>query len=191
MTVTSLRYQLVEGGALGGHFALHVTLGGSDAAGATFAPDELAQRIHGAFEELAIKCPIKGVLFDCRNARLDSTEMSSLLALLHDWGLTVILWVGPKIRYPWFERANHIVVFVTAPKWPNFRVSEIRYVLPKDGKWTEPEVYEGNKDATCFVVPTTDEDTNRALAFVLGCTRLWGVVLPTTRQPIVNFKLKD
>ena len=82
MNVSSIRYQPVEGGALGGHFALHVTLGADLAPSGFTTAASLATRIHDIFESLALKSKVKGVLIDCREAQGDPDEMSSLLQTL-------------------------------------------------------------------------------------------------------------
>ena len=188
MHVTSIRYQPVEGGALGGHFALHVTLGASDGP-SVFSATELSTRIHDAFEVLGIK-GIHGVLIDCRAAAPTAEEMMSLLGTLRDWNYFVNLWVGELVRYPWFEIARYITVFVTRKNWPNFKCNEIRYVPPESGEWTEPEIYDVNTLTPGYVLPRT-RNTADLLKFVTSAKRPWGVVLTSQGMPpAIDFKLK-
>ena len=191
MTVTSLRYQPIEGGALGGHFALHVTLGGGDSPGVIFSATKLSTRIHDAFESLQLKHnSVRGVLIDCRKSDASIEEMMSLLGVLHDWKLMVNLWVGEGIRHPWFELASYITVFVTSQHWPNFKVSEIRYVMPVAGEpWIEPDVYDVNAQAGCYIVPRMGM-SSALITFVTECKRPWGVVIPAKRTAI-EFKLTE
>ena len=193
MNVTSLRYQPIEGGALGGHFALHVTLGASDGPGVPFTPTMLSTKIHEVFEILNLQAKVKGVLVDCREADLvplTTGEMTSFLSTLKDWGVTVIVWVNEGTRYAWFDPSQYIVVFVTHQHWPNFRVNEIRYVMPQDpAKWIEPDVYDVNAAATCYLVPT-EKQTKAApvIDFVTKCKRPWGIIRDIVA---ISFKLKD
>ena len=187
MHVTSLRYQPVEGGALGGHFALHVSIGESNLPGLTFSATELSTRIHDAFEKLGLKV-IRGVLIDCRSGTLLAEEMLSLLGVLRDWKYLIILWVGERVRYPWFELANNITAFVTSKNWPNFKVTEVRYIPPEVGAWEEPEVFEVNQGSWCYVMPRK-RDTAEVLKFVTEARRAWGLILPSASVPGVAFDL--
>jgi len=190
MNVTSLRYQPVEGGALGGHFALHVTLGASDGPGVFVPLADLSSRIHGAFEVLNLQAKVKGVLLDCREGFGERDEMASLVSTLLDWGMTVILWVDETTRHAWFDPRCYIAAFVTHQHWPNFRVNEIRYVMPQDPtKWIEPDVYDVNAAATCYLVPT-EKQTKAApiIDFVTKCKRPWGIIRDIVA---ISFKLKD
>jgi hypothetical protein len=172
----SIRYQPVEGGALGGHFALHVTLGEGNLP-SDLTPTELATRVHDCFEKLALKCAIKGVLVDCRQAISEVYDMGSFLSTLKDWGYTILLWVGEKTRYSWFDPSYYIVAFVTSRHWPNFRVNEIRYVLiGSEDQWAEPDVYDVNANATCYVIPPVNLPLASITAFITGCKRPWGVI---------------
>jgi hypothetical protein len=182
MTVTSIRYQPIEGGALGGHFALHVTLGEGNLPG-VFSPTELATRIHDCFEKLALQTKVRGVLVDCRAAVGETYDMGSLLSTLKDWGFTVILWVGESVRYSWFDPTYYIVAFVTSQHWPNFRVNEIRYVMPwEKDKWAEPDVYDVNANATCYVVFTGGGPD--VVRFITECKRPWGII---GQAPSIDF----
>ena len=182
MTVNSIRYQPIEGGALGGHFALHVTLGEGNLPGVDSTPTEVSTRIHDAFKSLDLKSKsISGVLFDCRKAILAPEEMISLLGTMRDWKYPIILWVGEMTRHPWFEYANFITVFVVSTNWPNFRANEIRYVPPINGdEWTEPEVFEVNQGAVCYVDPFSDRKNKsvatQLLQFITEAKRAWGVI---------------
>jgi hypothetical protein len=191
MVVTSIRYQPIEGGALGGHFALHVTLGGGDAPGVAFGSTELSTRIHDVYESLALKYKaVRGALFDCRKADVTDDEMTSLLGTLKDWGLSVILWVNESTRYSWFEFANYIAVFVTSQHWPNFKVSEIRYVMPVLGEeWIEPDVYDVNASVGAYLIPRSGM-SSALITFATECRRPWGVVIPMKRTAI-EFKLTE
>jgi len=191
MHVTALRYQPIEGGGLGGHFALHVALGGGDTPGADLSPTELATRIHDCYEKLAIthKGP-KGVLFDCRLVFDAAEDMRSLLGTLRDWGLNIILWVREETRYSWFEFANYITVFVHSPHWPNFKVSEIRYV-PDPSGLLEPEVFEVNSNASLYLVPPVKSVSAKdILSFITSAKRLWGVIQPVKFTLSIDFKLE-
>ncbi len=192
MRVLSISYKPVEGGSLGGHFALHVTLGGGDTA-SVFSPAQLASKIHDSIESLGIKAKIKGVLIDCREAKESSEDMISLLGVLKDWGLFINLWVAQDTRYPWFEYASFITVFVTSPRWPNFRVSEIRYIPPSNMiDWTEPEVYDVNAQAACYVEfskPMSQAvQGGNVVAFLTSCKRPWGLI---GWNVAITFKLGD
>jgi hypothetical protein len=176
MTITSLRYQPIEGGTLGGHFALHVSFGEDGLPGATFSATTLATKIHDIFESLDPKHKVKGVLLDCREAVGSNDEMISLLQTLKDWGYVRVLWVGESTRYSWLDPSQYIVAFVTSQHWPNFRVNEIRYVMPKDkAAWVEPDVYDVNGGAYCYVVPQLAA-SGEVVAFLVNCKRPWGVV---------------
>ena len=193
MNVTSLRYQPVEGGALGGHFALHVTLGPSNGAG-SISPTDLSTKVHDAFDKLAVRSNIKGVLVDCRNLGASNSDMDALLGTLRDWGLFINLWVGEKTRFPWFTYANYITVFLTKPKWPNFRVSEVRYFPPPLGDWEEPEIFEVNKDATCWFTPSARATPAEVVKFASETRRPWGVTswgFEKRTIPSVTFKLDE
>jgi len=175
MHVTSIRYQPVEGGALGGHFALHVTLGAGDSPGVSLSATELTARIHDAFQTLNLKTKVRGVLLDCREAVGESDEMSSLLEILKDWGCVRFLWVNETTRYAWFDPSQHIVVFVKSQHWPNFRVNEIRYVTPLNpDEWAEPDVYDVNGGAYCYLLSAAPK--SELLRFVTECKRPWGII---------------
>ena len=188
MTVVSIRYQPIEGGALGGHFALHVTLGGEASPGVFFDPTALATKLHDAYESLDLQFKaIRGILFDCRKADINSEDMTSLLGTIRDWGFKVILWIGESIRFPWFEIASYITVFVTSQHWPNFRVNEIRYVAPAIGDtWIEPDVYDVNANASSYIIPGASKSS--VLPFITACKRPWGIV---GKGPAIEYKLKD
>jgi hypothetical protein len=190
MTVTSIRYQPIEGGALGGHFALHVALGAGDGPGAFLSDTDVAERIHNAFESLDLKFKaVRGVLFDCRRHDAVSEEMISLLGTLRDWGFSIVLWVGQTTRHPWFEYATYITVFVTSALWPNFKVNEIRYVMPDNvQEWTEPEVYDVNASGSLYLMPPAG-NTSALLAFATQCAKPWGVILPAVKTPAIAFKI--
>jgi hypothetical protein len=191
MTITSIRYQPVEGGALGGHFALHVSIGDGNVPGVSLSATELTKKIHDSFESLAIISEAtKGVLLDCRGAMLReiSDDMTSLIGTLRDWGFMVVLWVDEKTRYSWFEKANYITVFVTSANWPNFRVNEIRYV-PSNGSWIEPEVYPVNVNAPGYVEASLDHSPADILKFVTEAKRAWGVVARYRSGPSITFKV--
>jgi len=188
MTVVSIRYQPIEGGALGGHFALHVTLGGDHAPGVSMDSMELGARIYAAFEKLDLKFKaIRGVLFDCRKSNATNEEMSTLLGTLRDWGMTVILWVGQSIRHPWFEFGSYLTVFVTGQHWPNFKVSEIRYVMPIDN-WVEPEIYDVNTKVSSYLIPPREAKSADVLTFVTSCTRPWAII---GKSPALAFALEE
>jgi hypothetical protein len=198
MIVTSLRYQTIEGGALGGHFALHVTLGGASNGPSEFSPTELSTKIHDCFTKLDLKAKLlTGILFDCRmnllpgmvNPNFTSEDMISLLGTLKDWGHNIVLWVDETTRYAWFEYASYITVFVHSKNWPNFRVNEIRYESPTDGEWLEPEVFEVNQNATAYLKPEKI-DTKSVIKFILESKRAWGVIIPTRGVPAIDFKLQ-
>jgi hypothetical protein len=190
MTVTSLRYQPIEGGALGGHFALHVTLGGASNGLSEISPTELSTKIHECFQKLDLKAKLlTGILFDCREGTFLSEDMISLLATLKDWGHNIVLWVDETTRYAWFEYASYITVFVRSKNWPNFRVNEIRYEAPADGEWLEPEVFEVNQNATAYIKPEK-MDTKSVIKFILESKRAWGVIIPTRGVPAIDFKLQ-
>jgi len=185
MNVASIRYQPVEGGAFGGHFALHVTLGAADAPSVTST--ELTTRIHDCFEALALKSKIKGVLIDCREAVGSAEEMQSLLSTLKDWGLVVHLWVGESTRYAWFDPSQYIVVFVKSQHWPNFRVNEIRYVMP-EGDWVEPDVYDVNAGAVCYIIPSEGAKGGSLISFITECKRPWGIIKD---RIAIDFKVSE
>ena len=194
MKVISLRYQPVEGGALGGHFALHVTLGGGDPA-SVFSASSLATKIHDCFQKLDLKSPVRGILLDCRQSDAGMEEMSSLIAILRDWGLFVNLWVGDETRYPWFEGC-HITVFTGRDHWANFRVDEVRYILSENpALWHEPDIYAVNKLSVCYVLPAegilgSSKYRGELLHFLTECRRPWGVILHTLGAPVLVFDLK-
>jgi hypothetical protein len=177
MRVSRIRYQPIEGGTLGGQFALHVRLGAGDGPeSSSFEIDasNLATKIHDAFKTLDLKSSaIRGVLIDARDdENVDSNEMISLLGTLHDWNLTIVAWAEARKRAAWFERVNYLTVFVRTQHWPNFRVNEIRYV---DIELVEPDVFEVNTNAMCYLdaFMTNAKDV---LTFVTSAKRLWGVI---------------
>ena len=188
MRVASIRYRPIEGGALGGHYALHVTLGGSDAP-KVFSVNDLAAKIKDCFDKLAIRSPIKAILLDCRGAELNNDEMASLLGLLQDWGLFISTWVDESTRHPWFDKAGRITVFVRSQHWPNFKVQEVRYV--PTGEWKEPDIYEGNAppNALLYIVDDPRLDNGKLLAFITECRHPWGLASPV-RRPSIDFKLE-
>lgn len=191
MKVSSIRYQPIEGGALGGHFALHVTLGAGDSPGVIFSATELATHIHDDFEKLSLKAKaIRGVLIDCRAATHDVDEMNALLGTLKDWGHQIILWVNEDIRHPWFEFANYITVFVRSRNWANFRVTEIRYEPPSEGPWEEPEVFDVNQNAASYVVAGA-QSASIILKFVTEAKRPWGIVQRAKVAAAIGFELKE
>ena len=178
MKISSIRYTPIEGGSLGGHFALHVILGSKDK---TELPDldssAIATKIHDAFEILGLKTTtLKGVLIDARdNSSIESEEMLSLLGTLRDWNIERFAWVGEKKRAAWFEFLNHLVVFVKSQHWANFRVSEIRYA-PDDDKWIEPDVFEVNRNALLYVTVKDTSIAGKILPFVTDAKNRWGVI---------------
>jgi len=185
MRVSHMRYQPIEGGALGGLFALHVSLGSSnDPESVTLSSTELGTMIHDAFATLALATLYpQGVLFDVREADdLDSEEMRSLLDVLRDWKYVLIAWVGEEKRSAWFSLVGYIVAFVHSQHWPNFHVNEIRFE-PQGDDWTEPEVYGVNAGATCYVVEQGNRDA--LLLFVKNAKKPWGVIGPM--MPAVGF----
>lgn len=192
MIVTSIRYQPVEGGTLGGHLALHVTLGVEADPGVSFSPNTLSEKIHDCFEELNLKSKsIRGVLIDCRRAIITSDDMISLLGTLRDWSYTVVLWVSEKTRYPWFELASYITVFVISRSWANFKVNEIRYLAPNIGSpWTEPEIYDVNANVPSYLVVGSCANVD-ILAFITEAKRPWGLVIPAVKSPSISFKLAE
>ena len=194
MRISRLRYQPIEGGTLGGHFALHVKLGvGDDPEPFSFDLDvtTIAQRIHDAFEVLGLKHTMaKGVVFDAREAELlDAADMLSLLGTLRDWRFTIVAWVGEKRRSAWFELVNYLTVFVRSAHWPNFKVNEIRFV-PSGDTWIEPEVYEVNNGAVQYVDASSGLPVTSVLTFVANAKRSWGIV-PVTKAPFgIDFPLE-
>jgi hypothetical protein len=189
MNVSSIRYQPVEGGALGGHFALHVTLGADMAPNGFTTAASLATRIHDIFESLGLKSKIKGVLIDCRESVGDPDEMSSLLQTLKDWGITIVLWVGDKTRYSWFDPSYYITVFVRTQHWPNFRVNEIRYVMDwNQNAWIEPDVYDVNVGAASYIVWNDKIPRGALVQFVTDCKRPWGIIGSAAS---IGFKIKE
>ena len=187
MRVTSIRYQPIEGGGQGGYFALHVTLGAGDGPGVVFSPTALSTKLHEAFESLSLKSPVRGVLLDCREAVGTNEEMSSLIGSLKDWKYIVILWVGESTRYPWFEGC-FVTAFVASQHWPNFKATEIRYVLPTTEDWIEPDVYEVNATTPCFLVAGEAKGKD-ILSFVTDCKRLWGVIFECRGVAAIDFPL--
>ena len=97
-----------------------------------------------------------------------------------------MLGVGDRTRYSWFDPSQYIVAFVKSQHWPNFRVNEIRYVMPVDqDKWIEPDVYDVNAGATCYVVSLGAYANT--MNFITECKRLWGII---GRVVAIDFKLK-
>ena len=188
MTVSSIRYKPVDGGALGGHFALHISLGAGNGPSGYFTSTELTTRIREIFGQLELKSKVRGVLISCLEAVGDNEEMTSLVQTLLDWGFMVILWVKGETRYSWFDPRCYITVFVTTQHWPNFRVNEIRYVMPTDSnEWTEPDVYDDvNGRAACYMVPK--EASIPIIHFATECKRPWGLIGVSVD---VAFLLKD
>jgi hypothetical protein len=188
MYVTSIRYRPVEGGALGGHFALHVTLG-TEVPSGFFTPTDLSTRIHDIFEKLGLQSKVKGVLLDCREGVGDAAEMLALLQTLKDWSYTLILWVNEEVRYSWFDPSYYITVFVRSQHWPNFRVNEIRYLMPEEeAQWAEPDVYDVNAASTCYVLPPGLAGIPQVVKFTTGCKRPWGII---GRSASIAFMLKE
>jgi hypothetical protein len=194
MRISRFRYQPIEGGTLGGHFALHVTLGaGDDPESLSFDYDTsaLATKIHDIFEALKLQSRfVRGVLFDAREAfDLDTAEMLSLLGVLRDWKINVVAWVGEAKRPAWFELCNYITAFVTSPHWSNFRVNEIRFV-PTGEKWIEPEVYEVNDAAPGYIDASNGQPAASVLVFTTEAKRPWGVI-PVIRASVgIDFPLE-
>jgi hypothetical protein len=194
MRISRFRYQPIEGGTLGGHFALHVKLGaGDDPESLSFDYDTtaLAAKIHDIFEALNLQSRfVRGVLFDAREAdTLDSAEMLNLLGILRDWKLNVIAWVGEKKRWAWLELCDYITVFVGSPHWANFRVNEIRFV-PSGEKWIEPEIYEVNASAPGYIDASNGQPSASVLVFATEAKRAWGVI-PVVRVSVgVDFPLE-
>jgi len=189
MRVSQVRFAPISGGALGGHFALHVRLGASDdpeSVSSEIDATTLSGLIHDAFEQLDLKSrATRGVLFDTRKADIiDSAEMMSLLGTLRDWGLILAAWVGADKRCAWFELLNHITVFVSTQHWPNFKANEIRYV-PSGDPWIEPDIYDVNAGASLYVEPEGATAAN-ILAFVSRTLHPWGIIggLPGVDFPI-------
>lgn len=192
MRVSSIRYQPVEGGTLGGHFALHVTLGGDEAPEAfSFEPSEVASRIHDAFEELDLKTSVdRGVLIDAReDPNVSSEEMIELIGILRDWKLLITAWVSEKKRAAWFDGLNYLTVFVRSQHWPNFRASEIRYE-PQKGDWIEPEIFEVNSKSLCYV-HVSNGNLKPLYGFISNAKRPWGVISPLVLVSPVDFPLDE
>jgi len=186
MRVSHIRYMPIEGGTLGGHFALHVILGASnDPECSSLDENDLATLIHDAFEKLNLSHGnIQGVLFDVRRADdLDSNEMLSLLGTLRDWNIHIIAWVNERKRYPWFEQLGYLTVFVESVNWPNFKVNEIR-VEPEMLEWVEPAIYEVNANATSYLQPSLGLDAMKVLTFIKNARRNWGVIMPRGSAPV-------
>jgi hypothetical protein len=191
MRVSSIRYQPIEGGTLGGHFALHVTLGADDDPESfILSPTELATMIHNNYKSLNLRSEIiRGVLFDSRNAYgIETSEMLSLVGTLRDWGMFIDAWVDEYKRCAWFEKVNYLTVFLHSENWPNFRVNEIRFE-PKGDNWAEPEIFEVNQNAPGYVYPGAD--TGKVLAFISNAKRPWGVILPVRSSYAVNFPIES
>lgn len=164
---------------LGGHFALHLALGGSDALGAEYSPTEITETIHTIIASLSSKPQaVRGVLFDMRNAKPSSEEMTSILATLKDWQLFTVLWVDPGTRYGWFELANYVTVWLIGPRWPNFKVNEIRYQPAAQAEsWPEPDLYEVNAATNAYlVVEKKAAMAKKVFAFVSNASRPWGLI---------------
>jgi len=166
---------------------LHLSIGEKDLPGASFTIAELTERIHAVIESLKLKSRVKGVLINCLTAVGGNEEMISLLQTLKEWGITVILWVGETTRYPWFDPSQYIVAFVTHQHWPNFRVNEVRYIMGEKD-WLEPDIYDVNMNATCYVVPTPNAKGAAVVAFITECKRPWGVL---GKSAAIDFKLKE
>jgi hypothetical protein len=186
MYLSSLRYKPIEGGTLGGHFAIHVTLGGGDSA-ESLSLDEnaLARKIHDAYTKLGLSpAYLKGVLIDTRNApNLDANEMVALMSALRDWNYYVGIWVDGTKRCSWYSLANYIVAFVSTENWANFKCNEIRYV-PYSGNFVEPDIYDVNANTPCYVDTT---DNAQALIFITTAKRSWGIIAPPRTYPVVDF----
>jgi hypothetical protein len=188
MRISQLRYMPIEGGTLGGHFALHVVLGSSNTSeGISLSEIELLSKLHKATETLGIRADrAKAVLFDVRKATDLSTEdMISILGTLRDWKYTVIAWVGDEKRYAWFDLVNYLTVFINNPHWPNFKVSEIRYT-PQD-EWLEPDAYEVNASTASYVVMPAPQYARKLLPFVCGASHPWGIITSAATMPFVDF----
>jgi hypothetical protein len=186
MRVSQIRFQPIQGGTLGGLFALHVTLGGEDSPELpSLKPKAVAALISGAFATLALKHPgPKGILLDCRAYREpNSEEMLELLGLFKDWGYTSILWVRDDRRYAWFEFASYITAFVASPHWINFKASEIRYI---PGPWTEPDIFETNAQASLYLQPDSFSAKD-VLSYVTSAKRSWGFIPETLVAPAIEF----
>jgi hypothetical protein len=180
MRISHIRYQPIEGGTLGGHFALHVKLGAdSDPESFSLNSTELATKIHEAYEILDLKSQaIRGVLIDTRLDELvDATEMMALIGTLRDWNMTVVAWVGEKRRASWFEKVNYLTVFIHDKNWPNFKVNEIRYE-PIGDTLIEPDIFEVNQNVPGYVYCDlqTSAVRSKILAFVFQAKRPWGVI---------------
>ena len=191
MRISHIRFQPIEGGALGGHFALHITLGAeSDPESFVLSPVEITTKIHSAYETLGIKAQaVRGVLFDTRFADVDTTEMFTLLGTIRDWKLTIIAWVNEDKRCAWFELVNYLTVFVRSKNWPNFKASEIRLDPNDDLAWAEPEIYEVNGKTPCYV--NVHMGDANIVPFICSASHMWGVVLPTRTSYSIEFPIKE
>lgn len=201
MNVSQIRYQPIEGGTLGGLFALHVRLGGNSKLASEFFSFDaaaLAKMIHDSFNVLKFEFKgVDAVLFDCRFVdKINTEEMLSLLGILRDWKIHTFAWVNEDTRYAWFEYINYITVFVRSTHWPNFKVSEIRYIpsddsLFGDAELAEPEIYDVNAKAAKYIWAVPPLNTEHLLKFVKSATQArWGVILPTQSLPGVEFPLR-
>lgn len=178
MRVSHLRYKPIEGGTLGGLFALHVTLGVGDGPESfSLSSKALLQSIRNAYTTLDFAYKgLDGVLFDCLEAEVGNEEMLEVLGTLQDWGVRTIAWVGADKRHPWFEKVNYLTVFVAAEKWPNFKASEIRVCPDAEGNLLEPELLPVNAGASAYFY---GGDVSRSMVFLKTAKqRRWGYIAP-------------
>lgn len=189
MRVSQIRYQPIEGGTLGGHFALHVTLGVDASFGPesfNLTPSELSTSIHNAFSKLdfAFKTQNELVLFDCVAGEVNTEEMLSLLGTLRDWGMKIVVWIRDDKRCAWFELANYITVFLCGQHWANFKANEIRYTI-LNGE-AEPDIYDVNQGAYLYVYNHTN-----VLSFIKNAPKhRWAVILESRKSVGIEFPIR-
>jgi len=189
MRVSEISYKPIEGGTLGGHFALHIRLGVSDdPESVELSSNELASKIHDAYDKVKSgETRLQAVLIDSLLVTdVDSSQMIELLATLRDWKFFIIAWVEDYKRAPWFELVNYLTVFIRKFHWPNFKVTEIRY-SPIEQPWIEPEIYPVNANAPCYI-DVVSVTTRELVAFIMGAHHPWGVI---RHFPVVSFPLRE
>lgn len=175
MKVSSLVFAPLQGGALGGLFALELTLGGRLE---TSPPSLLEQIVKSADSSFPPGYRRRAIWVQAMNAiDFDQTEMDETLAVLRDKGFIVVVETDGQARPEWFNYATALVATLRTSKWLEYTVAELRYAPPVEDEWREPLVGANNEAKSRYLVYNPVKVSPRkVLTFMAEATHEWGVI---------------
>jgi len=180
-------YAPIQGGLLGGVFALELSFGGQ----LRLSPSEFLKQIDRIAASVFPEASHRRILwFDIANlADVEATEMDEVLAVLRDKGFVVIIESNGQSRPAWFNFATALVVSLREKDWLGFSVSAIRYEPPAEDDWVEPRIEANNGSKSRYLVYSSDEvKPTKVLGFLSKAKSDWGIIDSDWRPVAVQCK---